>query len=406
MEQIKYAYNNSVVLYDVDDKRAWLVNGASALLHLVRASLVHDSKDKFKSAFLFQFDESRESITTHQPDSSIDVLIDRHNMVLELYHDKDELWIEEALNEKGEIQKVSKKKITHVLFQDRVEQKYHILEQILEYQAKAASGLRLDFNPRENLEGFDFMDIATGRDPILPRMEKLQPSGKGWVDFARAISAVTLFGRGFGELIKPTAEADLCQSWIEMPKKKDYLAVSTQDLTELIEMRGDAEARPIRLVDEIYWHKPDKIFEPCKCKTKSLKRKFSALNNVCDRVQVLLPSASKFRRIKNPGPLESRGAVIFGHSYTFPLRWKDHGAPEEREEISTDVVLDSESRDSALGSSLSPLTLGNGTQSRTSRSSHSSNRGSLDVTSVLTHDLGNDLMQSKKPKVGRNVDSC
>ena len=43
-----------VVFYDVDDRRAWLVDGASALLHLLRASIDRDRmKPVYRSRWKF-----------------------------------------------------------------------------------------------------------------------------------------------------------------------------------------------------------------------------------------------------------------------------------------------------------------------------------------------------------------
>ncbi|PON26055.1 hypothetical protein TGAM01_v204999 [Trichoderma gamsii] len=52
--RLKWISRKFVLLWDEANKRGWLVNGTTALLHLVRASLNHDSKDEFKPAFLFK----------------------------------------------------------------------------------------------------------------------------------------------------------------------------------------------------------------------------------------------------------------------------------------------------------------------------------------------------------------
>ena len=37
--QLKWIANEYILLFDVNDRRAWLVDGASALLHLIRSSI-------------------------------------------------------------------------------------------------------------------------------------------------------------------------------------------------------------------------------------------------------------------------------------------------------------------------------------------------------------------------------
>ncbi|KAK0717673.1 hypothetical protein B0T26DRAFT_645268, partial [Lasiosphaeria miniovina] len=51
--RLKWIAQKFVVLYDTQERRAWLVDGVSALLHLVRASLKHDQGDPFSSLFLY-----------------------------------------------------------------------------------------------------------------------------------------------------------------------------------------------------------------------------------------------------------------------------------------------------------------------------------------------------------------
>jgi hypothetical protein len=46
-----------VLLYDVGDRRAWLVNGASALLHLVIASLKYELSTPIGYKFLSKVED-------------------------------------------------------------------------------------------------------------------------------------------------------------------------------------------------------------------------------------------------------------------------------------------------------------------------------------------------------------
>jgi hypothetical protein len=96
----------------------------------------------------------------------------------------------------------------------------------------------------------------------------------------------------------------------------------------------------MELANGIYWHKPDKLFEPCKCNSKS-----------CDRVQVLMPASLGLKRHPQPFGCDD-GAVIFGRSKRFPWHWPSTGDPVEG---GSSEVEDDESgfHDSGLGSNLS-----------------------------------------------------
>lgn len=71
--RMKWMSQKFVILWDVEDKRGWLLNGASALLHLVRASLAQDMFDnKFGPLCLFSTKEFQEASRLHQPDAALD----------------------------------------------------------------------------------------------------------------------------------------------------------------------------------------------------------------------------------------------------------------------------------------------------------------------------------------------
>jgi hypothetical protein len=52
--KLRWLAKKFVVLWDEHGKRGWLVNGTSALLHILRASLKHDSEGDFQDVFLFK----------------------------------------------------------------------------------------------------------------------------------------------------------------------------------------------------------------------------------------------------------------------------------------------------------------------------------------------------------------
>lgn len=322
--QLMWVANQHVLLFDVNDRRAWLVDGASALLHLVRSSIKYvQEHEEFGRYCLFTWDRFREAAEEASGKlAAISVLTNEDNMQQKLFKRRVEEWREDSIDASGQLTVVKKIKQTYFHFSDKVEQIYHVLEQIVDHQTAGAAEDGLKFrkmSPRRRLEGLEFLDIVEDRDPLLPKVYNLNNFGKGWVDFVRAIHATILFGNGFGELIQPIDPAGLCSSWMQVPKSRDYLAVSVSIMTELLQ-RGDKNEVPWRIVDNLYWHSPGKTFEACQCGDVSS----------CDRVQVLLPCGFRkkwARGFSSPKYLEDKGALIFGNSRLFPLRWGDHGDP-------------------------------------------------------------------------------
>ncbi|KAJ5113958.1 hypothetical protein N7456_002492 [Penicillium angulare] len=260
ISKLQWIYTRYVVLWDEKDKRGWLVNGISALLHLVRASLRHYSKDDFSSAFLFDFDKMTNS-KDFKPNSAINVLIHEGNKELEIYPGKSERSEEEEMSSENNNtggSKTQKKKRGYYLFEDLVEQHFTILEQIIEYHAKKAgeNGVNLKLRARKHLEGWDFAELATGHDP-RPRVATLEAMGWGWVDFIRSIGAVTLFGRDFGEIIQPVEFNGLCPGWKRLPTQKYYLAASVREMRDIVEKYGNGWNDPHASIDNLLWHSPN-----------------------------------------------------------------------------------------------------------------------------------------------------
>ncbi|KUJ15384.1 uncharacterized protein LY89DRAFT_735500 [Mollisia scopiformis] len=347
------------VFHDLDeeDRRAWLVDGASALLHLLRASLKHYQNDRhLQRIFCFDFSELEEARTTHTgADAAFEVLLNVDNQQLSLYSKMPESWREKTIGERGKQEEVLKEKTVDFCLKDRVDQICNILGQIMAHQDDVSSqsgvGFRLKTTPQRQLEGFDFMDVATGQGTLWPKVATLRASGAGWVDFTRKIHAISLFGTGFGDLLAPANNRAGCGSclWNEgVPKGKDYLAVPVAELKDIIRTKGNMRRNPWRVVDDIYWHTPDMTFERCGClQSRSAKH---------DRVQVFLPATFPKmwgRNLKSPSKLASDGAVIFGHSWKFPLRWGVSGNPEEGNPLPSIEGGDPVFYDSGIGSAQS-----------------------------------------------------
>lgn len=209
ISKLKWLRQKYIVLWDEEDKRGWLVNGTSALLHLVRASLEHDRTRELN----YNMNDMEEASITHTANSPIPVLISLGDKKL----------------------KIRLGATDNICLMDRVEQILNMLEMSIDHQYEVTrrGALNLKLTPQKYLEGWDFMDLATDEDPIYPRVATLQAINVGWIDFTRAIGAITLFGRGFGEIIQPA-----CARRPKLRKGRYYLAVSDSDVKEINDRFG------------------------------------------------------------------------------------------------------------------------------------------------------------------------
>ncbi|KAJ5976772.1 hypothetical protein N7501_000114 [Penicillium viridicatum] len=308
VRKLKWIIQKSVVLWDEEAKRGWLLNGASALLHLVRASILHDTTGPFSSEFYFKW-KTLEEATVDSKNASefaLAVLLNHKNRALTIYEGKDD----------------------HIKFEDRVEHFLNILEQMFDYQVHAAgpdgSGYSSKAIPRAHFEGWDFHDLATEVDSLRPRRATFAPEGKTWIDFARSIHAVNLLGCNFGEILAPSDVS--CPYWASLPKGQYYLAAGISDLKMVLDYTGDLTTNPIRLSENLVWHNSETVSEPCGCDNLTADH--------ADIVQVILPDtlSAKSETCLHTANLSPKGAVIFGYNRNFQWRWGDSGDPE-RDEI-------------------------------------------------------------------------
>jgi nucleoside phosphorylase len=329
--RLQWIATKHVLLWDEAEKRGWLVNGTSALLHIVRASLAYNNTDKFNSAFIFREKNFKESTTPFTADSAIDMLINPKNLALKLYREKD----------------------GYLSLESRIEYFYNILEKLIDHQADIAGerGVNMADKPRRYLEGWEFNDLVMSRDPLYPRVASLEPRGKSWVDFTRAIHAVTLFGNGFGDIMKSTS-ADMCEHWAELPKEKYYLAACLSDMNQLVRDNKVHNESQVRVSKDIIWHTPTSLFRTCRCRG-------ILGQNHDEPVQSLLPMAmSKIllpRKIAIPLEPGSRGAIIFGHHSNFSWVYGDSGPPSEGKLPPPNISDVDSAKDSGIDLSMSNM---------------------------------------------------
>ena len=294
-----------VVLWDEEDKRGWLVNGTSALLHVLRASLEYEREKLIEIGIPTQQLKLNEAKEPYKPRSAICVLLDDDNQKIRTSHDP---------SDRTELKSV-------------IKALYNIFEQIIEHQIRVygpIGSILTQVQPRQYLEGWDFKKLATDQVQIVPCVAELNAAGRSWVDLTRDIRAVTIFGRGFGEIIRSSeTPSSQCSRWSAMPKQEYYLAATVHDLQKITEEYVGRTSEPGRLTNNIAWHQPVPVFGPCHCAGKHE-------SNHSDLISVIMPSnhSSKLP-FKCSLELKEHGAVIFGQNANFPWAWGNVGEPKQ-----------------------------------------------------------------------------
>jgi len=331
--KLRWIDQRFVVMWDEEDKRGWLTKGTSALLHLLRASLEYSAKDRFSAEFLFDPKTFVEAAQRLRNDSAIEVLLNPANRKLRLYKLDEESFDDVMEKPDGTEEIITRTRRTYTTMEHRIVELFESLEKLIDHEAQGSAsvkGVHMKPRLRSQLQGWDFHDVAISRDPLYLRVTTPPSSGRTWVDLVDSTRAVTLFGRGFGELIKPvwsTNRATQLTPWNTMPTGKGYLGACVADLKDMIENHGDKTSSPLTISRGVLWHNPSEhnIF------MLSLHSKSSPYPAGWAPVQELLPAAPNLRglllRIGGSGKVDvdscQHGAVIFGRSKSSKFTWPD-----------------------------------------------------------------------------------
>ena len=373
VEKLRWIDQKQVVFWDVGDKRGWMLNGSAALHHLLRGSLEHSRTDRFRSRFLFDFSELKDG-------DAIDVLLDPEHRRLRLYPSGEDTHTESIVGADGSNTGIqTKTRTTYTTLGNRIDELYSYLERMIEHKShieNTKGGVNAKIQLRRHLEGWDFRDIVSNRDPSHLRVATLPTQAFSWVELTRLAQAVTLFGRSFGELLVPAAGSTKagCSHWKTVPKGNHYLCASLCDMRNIIEdNEGSLTGDPIIVGPGLAWMNPSKNnpFEPCLCETTNGTTLPSSLG-LQSPVQQLVPTS--WRRVMTGSPLKldgiTDGAVIFGHSNGFQWTlWPDGNQTK-----------DPEQKQSMASPSATPTTSGYEGGSSTSQTTPSSLMGSSHPT--------------------------
>ena len=249
----------AVVFFDTHERRAWLVDGASALLHLVRTSLHHDRDDEDST---FDWKSGSTDLKDTWPGSTmrraaVETLKNRYNVNLPLYIRK--------YGEDGQPD-------VYTTFQDRVLAILHFLEILVETQScEAEKGdikIRQTKDQRTYVTGYDVLDLLSPRPDVRSRIAHFDTWGDGWMDLLRSIKALTLFGQGYGDLVRPKDSSSVCAHWKTVPMQKDYMCASISTLRVLRDewSRRDGSTSDVsEFRSGLLWISRFPPFEPCRC---------------------------------------------------------------------------------------------------------------------------------------------
>ncbi|KAK5715949.1 hypothetical protein LTR15_009774 [Elasticomyces elasticus] len=330
-DQVSSASQWNVLLYDTYERKGWLVDGASALVHLSKAWLssyvqrqtVIEEANGMPGAEAQRsvFDQLWHSDSFDGHNTALKTLLNYKNRELRLYAKTE---TKEELSkdlETGKLSRVEKTTKTWWCWEHVVLEKWSLLEQVHDHLVRRrltpTSDLKLPFG-KQSIEGFEFNDAVAGFSPLQPRVTKLESSSGDWLDFSIGIDAITFFGSKFGELIRPASASpgcildSQCGKRSTCPSNLDYLAVPMSVLAQVQKRNRKRTDGGVQLGEAIFWADNLLSLEDCDCLRSRCKINVAQLqsDSILNRPTTTQASSDEaFQRYP-------RGAVLFGQRKT------------------------------------------------------------------------------------------
>jgi hypothetical protein len=277
-----------VLLYDAEEKQAWLVPMICVILHMVQTWIVKNTPSAKLPFVQPHWDAGQTAWET---------LNSNYKHVLRISKDND--------------------------------QPYYLRDLVTRLWADingCLGAIYLDIRKprgtkeigRPRLRGWEFLDIVNRSPTYRMREETLDFNGCGWNLLAEDV--MVLVCKGLGTVIRPADSVTICPEWSPVRPGMKYLTASIVCLQQLSKRRGWGETCT-RLTDRAYWPPPGlSLFENCS----------HGSSGRCFKKPQELKEVSKLPASQmEPPPKE--GAVIFGKSQMLKqiLPYKDEGKRDD-----------------------------------------------------------------------------
>lgn len=359
------------MLYDVEAQRGWLVDVASALLHLVRTQVVQEPYGGAGSLFnnpSFNYSTFNHPGIDGGPNAAAEILKDVRNMAhiilkefssyadetIAMYQPETLPTVSEGFgnkaNDSGKERTIIYKT---TCFRDLVTQAWSTLEQIYDRQIEIATThttkeFQIPFQKR--LEGYEFMDIVSAEHTLTRRFIKLQSNGAVWIDLTRQICAITLFGQYFGEIYKPTDDTGIwiCKNWNTVPRGHQYLVVPIFLLKEIKKRswkKGEIDEDSPEIAEGIVCSPLEHAFKTCERSCKHIIYRVQQFRS--SRLGELLDKADWSKKGLKEADIFAKinGALLFGENSDLDVKRLECSSPPLMPQVN-------DFHDSGIGSSL------------------------------------------------------
>ena len=300
----------TVLFYDISTRQAWLFDGHSALLHICRAWLESDHAKKLYKHCSGPVDPV--SLFQHASadggsDEALSLLLNARNREIKLY-EVGRTSEQSSKQPKTEEKEDPSWQTWGDIVDAQVLDLEYLRDQKIENRSKRTGDVKLPLQ-RQRLEGYDFQDMLKGNRRLQEWEVQFRSSFGGWLNFIESCNTISVFGAGFGDLLRPAglhlSRHQTCLQKAALPQDNDYLAVSVEVLNLLAKDHLDNDFHYVRLGRSTYWTNPEAAFMLCTCDQASYCMPIARLSS--SKPAPTSPSTS----VSQLFMANMRGAVIF-----------------------------------------------------------------------------------------------
>jgi hypothetical protein len=240
-----------VLFYDYDCARGWLVDGATAALHLLHSRVAfHSTPCDDETSSLNHFHHANPQTGGKAAKETL-LSLELSNMVfVGEPAAKAEKQDREAAGRDATVRTGSTPLVKKASMGDQVRDLYEILESMYDNWKRRKNTTSILLQDTDTyLEGWRIQDIVELEKSMKPVVVRLDGVANDWLRMVRHIDAVVLFGNNLGDMMRPMG--NFCASWRTVPQKDFCMAVTVSQLKRIASKHGDPTKVPIMLIPPI-----------------------------------------------------------------------------------------------------------------------------------------------------------
>ncbi|EPE31811.1 hypothetical protein GLAREA_11893 [Glarea lozoyensis ATCC 20868] len=269
----------SICLYDVTQKRGWLVSGTETLLYMAHAVQVQRP-----------YQIAGQPVALDFATVSCDGAHSCRNAIMKMA---------------SRPLRSNKETATEDYYvKDLISDYYSYLEIVEKDASEEPPGVAMKFNFHETLQGFELMDVARSRHKWRKKAVSVKSSHGGWPAMVRREQTPVLLGSNLGELLRPITKLRTPVRLDSLPVSKDFLAMTVCRLNMWFGRTvGDERLE----CPGIGVYVASRILERCNCDKDGV--------HTCPHLLRLLSKSNAKLRFLSPfRDLTNRGCIIIGQN--------------------------------------------------------------------------------------------